>query len=117
MVLEGGSERTVFRLLLEVNKLEATLLYEDEGAAPLALAHIEDVRFNLHIHPATLRLTASLGNLKAQDGQLPEVRTALTPTAKADDCRHTDKNSCLPLNLCCSNQQVCANLHAGRQRL
>ena len=81
MVLEGGSERTVFRLLMEVDKLEATLLYEDEGAAPLALAHIEDVRFNLHIHPATLRLTASLGNLKAQDGQLPEVRTKLTSTS------------------------------------
>ena len=74
LVLGGGAERTVFRLQVEVGQLEATLLYEDATSRPLALAHIEDVRFNLHVHPATLRLTASLGNLRAQDGQLAEVR-------------------------------------------
>ena len=72
-MLGGGSERVVFRLLVEVDKLEASLLYESASAPPLALAHIEDVSFNLHVHPATLRLTASLGNLRAQDGALPEV--------------------------------------------
>lgn len=72
-MLEGGAERVVFRLLVEVERLEATLNYESAAAPPLALATVEDVRLSLHVHPATLRLAASLGNLRAQDGALPEA--------------------------------------------
>ena len=61
------------KVSLQVEKLVASLLYEEGTAPPLALAQIEDVRFNLNVHPATLMLTMALGNLKAQDGQLPEV--------------------------------------------
>ena len=73
LVLEGGSERVVFRLLVEVERLEATLNYESPTAPAAALATVEDVRLSLRVHPATLRLAASLGNLRAQDGALPEV--------------------------------------------
>ena len=73
LTLTGGSERTVFKFQVEIEKLVATLLYEEQNANPLALAQIDDVRFNLSVHPNTLHLTTALGNLKAQDGQLPEV--------------------------------------------
>lgn len=69
----------MFRLKVAVSQLEASLLYEDSRSSPLALAHIEAVRFDLHVHPATMRLTASLGNLRAQDGQLPEVPLCSLP--------------------------------------
>ncbi|KAK9834254.1 hypothetical protein WJX81_000411 [Elliptochloris bilobata] len=72
LVLEGGAERVIFRLLVEVERLEATLNYESATAPPLALASVEDVRLSLRVQPATLRLAASLGNLRAQDGALPE---------------------------------------------
>lgn len=73
MTLAGGQERTVFRFQMEVERLIATLLYEAEDASPLALAQIDDVRFNLDVHPVTLTVKTALGNLKAQDGQLAEV--------------------------------------------
>ena len=78
LTLAGGSERTVFRFQMEVERLVATLLFEEEAAKPLALAQVDDVRFNLRIHPDTLNLTMALGNLKAQDGQLAEVCFHLT---------------------------------------
>jgi len=65
--------------LFQVEKLVASLLYEDGESPPLALAQIEDVRFNLKVHPATLTLTTVLGNLKAQDGRLPQVITPPPP--------------------------------------
>ena len=70
---EGGKERTTFRLIMEVQQLQATLNYEVSSAAALALTSIEDVRFTLGIHPATMGLSASLGNLRAQDGTLAPV--------------------------------------------
>lgn len=73
LVLSGGSERVVFRLIAQVDKLAASLLYEDGESTPLAIAGIEDVSFNLNVHPETLALNTSLGNLKVQDGVLPEV--------------------------------------------
>ena len=73
LTLTGGSERTVFKFQVEVERLSTTLLYEDQDSKPLALAQIDDVRFNLSVHPDTLHLTTALGNLKAQDGQLSEV--------------------------------------------
>ena len=79
LVLEGGAERVVFRLLVEVERLEATLNYESASAPALALATVEDVRLSLRVHPATLRLAASLGNLRAQDGALPEARPGSQP--------------------------------------
>lgn len=63
----------VFRLMVEMERLEATLNYESCSAPPLLLAAIEDVRFNLSIHPGTLLINASLGNMRAQDGILPKV--------------------------------------------
>lgn len=61
-----------------MERLVATLLYEEEGAKPLTSAQIEDVRFNLSVHPSTLNLTTALGNLKVQDGLLPEVNTVFS---------------------------------------
>ena len=71
---EGGTERTVFKMSVKLSKLEARMDYEAAGAAPLALLSMEAVHFDLAIHPSTMKLTASLGNLRGQDGQLPEVR-------------------------------------------
>lgn len=73
LVLEGGRDRVVFRLLMEVERLEATFNYESASAQPLLLAAIEDVRFNLSVNPGTLVINASLGNMRAQDCVLPEV--------------------------------------------
>ena len=73
LVLEGGRDRVVFRLLMEVERLEATFNYESATAPPLLLAAIEDVRFNLSVNPGTLVINASLGNMRAQDCVLPEV--------------------------------------------
>ena len=72
MFSAGGAGRTVFRLILEMEKLEATFQYESSSAAPLALVFVEDFRFNLDINPGTLRLTASLGNMLTKDGALPD---------------------------------------------
>ena len=47
------------------------------AAPPLLLAAIEDVRFNLSVNPGTLVINASLGNMRAQDCVLPEVRLYL----------------------------------------
>ena len=74
LVVEGGAERVIFRLLLDMERLEATLNYEGAACAPLLLAGIEDARFNLGVYPAALAVSASLGNLRAQDCGLPEVR-------------------------------------------
>lgn len=73
LVLEGGRDRVVFRLLMEVERLEATFNYESAAAPPLLLAAIEDVRFNVTVNPGTLVINASLGNMRAQDCVLPEV--------------------------------------------
>lgn len=82
LTLTGGSERTVFKFQVEVERLITTLLYEEENSKPLALAQIDDVRFNLSVHPDTLHLTTALGNLKAQDGQLPEVHSLALNASK-----------------------------------
>ena len=74
LMREGGTQRTVFKMSIKLSKLEARMDYEAAGAAPLALLSMEAVHFDLAIHPSTMKLTASLGNLRGQDGQLPEVR-------------------------------------------
>lgn len=70
---KGGDDRTTFKLTMEVQQLQATLNYESSSAAALALASIEDVHFDLAIHPSTLGVSATLGNLRAQDATLNEV--------------------------------------------
>ena len=77
LVAAGGSERVIFRLLLDVERLEATLNYESAAGAPLMSAAIEDVTFNTSLTPATLTVNASLGNMRAQDCGLPEVRRSM----------------------------------------
>lgn len=62
---------------MELEKLEARLQYESGSAPPLALVSVEEVAVDLTVRPNTLNATASLGNLRAQDGILPEVGTQL----------------------------------------
>ena len=62
---------------MELEKLEARLQYESSSAPPLALVSVEEVAVDLTVHPDTHTATASLGNLRAQDGILPEVGTAV----------------------------------------
>ena len=64
----------VFKVNVELEKLEARLQYESSSAPPLALLSVEAVAVDLTVRPDTLTATASLGNLRAQDGVLPEVR-------------------------------------------
>ena len=67
------SERIVFKLKVELEKLEAQLQYESSSALPLASLSIEEVVVDVTVRPDTLNANASLGNLRAQDGSLPEV--------------------------------------------
>ena len=71
------AKRVVFKLTLELEKLEARLQYESGSAPPLALVSVEEVAVDLAVRPGTLNATASLGNLRAQDGILPEVGSHL----------------------------------------
>ena len=65
------------RVIVAIEKLEATLQYEGTDTAPLALASVEDLSVSLNVHPSTLQLKGSLGNLRAIDACLPEVSLAL----------------------------------------
>ena len=69
----SSSNRVVLKVSLQLEKLEARLQYEASTAAPLGLVSVEAVAVDLTVRPDTLNATASLGNLKAQDGALPEV--------------------------------------------
>ena len=69
----GNADRIVFKVNVELEKLEARLQYESSSAPPLALLSVEAVAVDLTVRPDTLTATASLGNLRAQDGVLPEV--------------------------------------------
>jgi hypothetical protein len=73
LVKEGGADRVIFRLSVEVEKLEVTFNYESATAPPLGLAFVERVAFRLGVHPGSIVINASLGNMKAVDGALPEV--------------------------------------------
>ena len=68
---------------VELQKLEACLQYESTGTPPLALVSVEAVLVDLTVRPDTLKALASLGNLRIQDGILPEVsmhnHTGITP--------------------------------------
>ena len=70
----GSQERTTFKLGVRVQHLEASLNYEAAASPALALLSVQDLGFRLALHPASLALSASLGNIRAQDGSLPEVR-------------------------------------------
>ncbi|KAK9815130.1 hypothetical protein WJX73_008307 [Symbiochloris irregularis] len=69
---KGGDERTTFRLSLKVQQLQAALNYEAGDAPALALTSIDDMDLSLDIHPRSMGLSATLGNLRAQDGTLEE---------------------------------------------
>ena len=69
----GKPDKVVFKINVELEKLEACLQYESISAPPLALVSVEAVAVDLTVRPDTLSATASLGNLRAQDGILPEV--------------------------------------------
>ncbi|KAK9864527.1 hypothetical protein WJX84_002714 [Apatococcus fuscideae] len=72
LVKSGGEERTVMRVIAAIEKLEVTLQYEGVDTPPLALASMEDISVSLNVHPSTLALKGSLGNLRATDTTLPE---------------------------------------------
>ena len=61
------------KVIAAVEKLEVTLQYEGTETPPLALASMEDISVSLNVHPSTLALKGSLGNLRATDTTLPEV--------------------------------------------
>lgn len=71
---EGGASRVIFRLQVEVEKLEVEFNYESATAPPLGAAYVERLTFCLGVHPTSIVIDASLGNMKAVDGALPEVR-------------------------------------------
>lgn len=78
LVKSGGEERTIMRVVAAIGKLEVTLQYEGANTPPLALASMEQLSVSLNVHPSTLALKGSLGNLRATDAMLPEV-TGLLP--------------------------------------
>ena len=69
----GKGDRVVIKVNVELQKLEARLQYESTSAPSLALVSVEAVAVDLTVRPDTLHAIASLGNLRMQDGILPEV--------------------------------------------
>lgn len=72
-LVSGNSNRVVLKVSLQLEKLEARMQYESNTAPPLGLLSVEAVAVDVTLRPDTLNATASLGNLKAQDGALHEV--------------------------------------------
>ena len=68
----GGEKRTVFRLGFCVAKLELQVAYEGYGERPFALCSVSDYDMQVHMHPESMFVTASLGNAQVQDGCLEE---------------------------------------------
>ncbi len=65
----------------QVNKVELHLSYEGSCDTPLCIGSVDNFVFELGVHPATLILRASLGNMVLLYGALPEDspnRTMLT---------------------------------------
>lgn len=56
---------------LQVTKVELHLNYEGDIQLPLAIGSIDNFVLQLALHPATMQLDASLGNLVAEYGALP----------------------------------------------
>jgi hypothetical protein len=54
-----------------VAKVALQLLYEGDAPEPLAVGSLDNFSLELDVHPATLRLAMSLGNLVAEYGALP----------------------------------------------
>ena len=80
---QGSRERTTFRLQVAVQQLEATLNYEASKEPALAQVSVQDLGFSLALHPASMALWATLGNVRAQDCSLPQVRLAVPGPASA----------------------------------
>lgn len=76
---EGGERRVIFRLQVDVEKLEVEFNYESATVPPLGTAYVERVTFCLGVHPTSIVIDASLGNMKAVDGALPEVPFSVPP--------------------------------------
>lgn len=83
LVKSGGEERTIMRVIAAVGKLEVTLQYEGADTPPLALASMEQLSVSLNVHPSTLALKGSLGNLRATDTTLPEVMCHRCPFSES----------------------------------
>lgn len=77
------ADRVVFKVDVELQKLEARLQYESTSAPPLALVSVEAVAVDLTVKPDTLHAVASLGNLRMQDGILPEVSVCVHASQSA----------------------------------
>ena len=61
---------------MAVQHLEAALNYEATAAPALAQLSVADLGFDLALQPVGMALSASLGNLRAQDASLAEVQRA-----------------------------------------
>ena len=59
---------------MAVQHLEAALNYEATAAPALAQLSVADLGFDLALQPVGMALSASLGNLRAQDASLAEVQ-------------------------------------------
>jgi hypothetical protein len=55
----------------QVSKVELHLNYEGDVAFPLAVGCMHNFTLELAVHPSTLQLATSLGNLVAEYGALP----------------------------------------------
>lgn len=55
----------------QVAKVALHLNYEGDVSTPLAIGSIDNFTLQLAVHPTTLQLDTSLGNLVAEYGSLP----------------------------------------------
>ncbi|GMH39652.1 hypothetical protein BSKO_07550 [Bryopsis sp. KO-2023] len=68
----GDPDRSLFRLSLTMKKLELSANYEDSRKDHMAIAVVENFKYDLDVHPETIRFTGSLGNAVIWDGSIPE---------------------------------------------
>jgi vacuolar protein sorting-associated protein 13A/C len=68
----GGERRTVFMLSLRVEKLDLQLVYEGSQRLLFAECNVADYDMQVHVHPESLLVTATLGNAQAQDSAVAE---------------------------------------------
>jgi vacuolar protein sorting-associated protein 13A/C len=66
----GGDGRTVFRLSLRVEKLDLQLVYEGFQRVLFAECNVADYDMQVHVHPESMLVTATLGNAQAEDSAL-----------------------------------------------
>ena len=124
----GGATRTLIRFGLRVQKLELQLQYEGFAVVPLLQAGVRDYDMLVHVHPESMLLTATLGNVQVEDCRLDEASpyrqicglradtdTSLVNMEFRCACRVLRRASILRQMFCCTLASLRHIQHAASQ--